>query len=122
MTEIQQEIIKAIKSDIEQKKGDTEEKKESKSETILVEPLKPTNKVEPRSDKKSSHSVSVSSNEDGDKIMKIEQKKQKNKKREKKAAKEEESPTKRVRFDMSKNKVTEFFKHGKVATRVIATK
>lgn len=122
MTEIQQEIIKAIKSDIEQKKGDTEEKKESKSETILVEPLKPTNKVEPRSDKKSSHSVSVSTNEDGDKIMKIEQKKQKNKKREKKAAKEEESPTKRVRFDMSKNKVTEFFKHGKVATRVIATK
>ena len=122
MTEIKQEIIKAIKSDIEQKKGDTEEKKESKSETILVEPLKPTNKVEPRSDKKSSHSVSVSTNEDGDKIMKIEQKKQKNKKREKKAAKEEESPTKRVRFDMSKNKVTEFFKHGKVATRVIATK
>jgi hypothetical protein len=122
LTEIQQEIIKAIKSDIEQKKGDTEEKKESKSETILVEPLKPTNKVEPRSDKKSSHSVSVSTNEDGDKIMKIEQKKQKNKKREKKAAKEEESPTKRVRFDMSKNKVTEFFKHGKVATRVIATK
>jgi len=30
---------------------------------------------------------------------------------------EKEEPEKRVRFDMSKNKVTEFFKHGKVATR-----
>ena len=26
---------------------------------------------------------------------------------------------KRVKFDLSQNKVTEFFKHGKVATRVL---
>lgn len=121
LTEIQQEIIKAIKSDIEEKKEQTKEV--PKSETILIKPASPTKSVELRSDKK----VSMSTNEDGDKIMKIEAVKP-NKKRDKKhkttktPSDPNESPTKRVRFDMSKNKVTEFFKHGKVATRIIATK
>jgi hypothetical protein len=58
-----------------------------------------------------------------DKVMSIsvDNKKKKDKKRTKKEAqietKRDAEPEKRVRFDMTKNKVTEFFKHGKVATR-----
>lgn len=35
------------------------------------------------------------------------------------AENEKEPPAKRVHFDLSQNKVTEFFKHGKVAQRVL---
>jgi hypothetical protein len=50
-----------------------------------------------------------------------------NKKKDKKRKKDKkdhhlekgEEASKRVRFDLSQNKVTEFFKHGKVATRAL---
>jgi len=51
------------------------------------------------------------------------QKKKKQKKRDRmeKPAEpvEGESGEKRVRFDLTQNKITEFFKHGKVAQRVL---
>ena len=46
----------------------------------------------------------------------------KDKKRKKEKSKEVqkgEEPVKRVRFDLTMNKVTEFFKYGKVATRAL---
>ena len=67
-------------------------------------------------------------NKEGDIVMKIEtQKKKKNKKKIKNADKKEVSQEKgktevgkkRVHFDLSQNQVTEFFKHGKVAQRVL---
>lgn len=58
---------------------------------------------------------------DDDEVVEISVPKKKNKSK-KKAAKDKselttsaQAGTKRVRFDLSKNKVTEFFKHGKVA-------
>ena len=50
-------------------------------------------------------------------IHSVKAKKDKKRKRDRSAA-EGEPALKRVRFDLSQNKVTEFFKHGKVATRV----
>ena len=47
-------------------------------------------------------------------------KKRKNKHKQEEQLQDGEEPKKRVRFDMSQNKVTEFFKHGKVATRTLA--
>jgi hypothetical protein len=47
-------------------------------------------------------------------------KKDKKRKKDKNSKIEQgEEPTKRVRFDLSMNKVTEFFKYGKVATRQV---
>ena len=62
---------------------------------------------------------------DGDKVMSISKEtKKKDRKRKNKNKSDEhqkgEEASKRVRFDMSQNKVTEFFKHGKVATRTLA--
>jgi len=61
---------------------------------------------------------------DGDKVMEISKPEKKKKNKKKRAAKQdtadlEGDTRKRVTFDLTKNKVTEFFKHGKVATRVI---
>jgi hypothetical protein len=72
-------------------------------------------------------------NEDGDVVMKIESSKKKKSKKKIKAAEKKEKLDKnggeaepkalcggkRVHFDLSKNQVTEFFKHGKVAQRVL---
>ena len=56
-----------------------------------------------------------------DEVMEIPAKQKKDKKKKKKVSKPAEVSTdKRVHFDMSQNKVTEFFKHGKVATRVLS--
>ena len=63
--------------------------------------------------------------EGADQVMEIPATKKKDKKKKKKSSKPETPETtnsisdKRVHFDMSQNKVTEFFKHGKVATRVL---
>jgi len=57
-----------------------------------------------------------------DEVLQISSKKKqkKLKKREKMEEKPEESNSnKRVRFDLTQNKITEFFKHGKVAQRVL---
>ena len=71
--------------------------------------------------KKDSSKVNTKTNDDGDQVMSI-SKKEKPKKDKKRVKKDKldvaEPPAKKVRFDLSKNKVTEFFKHGKVATRV----
>lgn len=53
-------------------------------------------------------------------IQPIKAKKDKKRKKEKsEPVQKGEAPSKRVRFDLSQNKITEFFKHGKVATRAI---
>ena len=49
----------------------------------------------------------------------VKQKKDKKKKKKVKTPPVQNNTDKRVHFDMSQNKVTEFFKHGKVATRVL---
>lgn len=79
--------------------------------------------------------VETNKDSEGEQIMKIfkpesisKDKKKKDRKRNKReqektsqaeALTKGEEPQKKVRFDMTKNKVTEFFKHGKVATRVL---
>ena len=75
----------------------------------------------------SEREVKIEENKEGDMVMKIDtQKKKKNKKKIKGGEKKEsEEPKqnltgqKRVHFDLSQNQVTEFFKHGKVAQRVL---
>ena len=62
---------------------------------------------------------------DDDEVVEINIPKKKNKSKKKGAQIKNEltatnqSSAKRVRFDLSKNKVTEFFKHGKVAQRTL---
>lgn len=78
----------------------------------------------PSKEMKTSKSVSlistqITEDKEGDKVMNvttIKPKKDKKRKRDKDHMAGEE-PTKRVRFDLTQNKVTEFFKYGKVATR-----
>jgi hypothetical protein len=54
-------------------------------------------------------------------IQSVKTKKDKKRKKDKNSALEKgEEPSKRVRFDLSQNKVTEFFRYGKVATRAFS--
>lgn len=64
----------------------------------------------------------TSKDKDGDQVMSItkETKKKDKKRKNKNKASEEDDAHKKVRFDLTQNKVTEFFKHGKVATRTLA--
>ena len=66
--------------------------------------------------------MSTKTTDEGDQVMSI-SKKEKPKKDKKRVKKDKpdapEPPTKKVRFDLTLNRVTEFFKHGKVATRVM---
>ena len=59
----------------------------------------------------------------GDEVLNIENttigKEKKKKKKNKKRSHEEREGSKKVKFDLSQNKVTEFFKHGKVAQRLL---
>ena len=115
LAEKQEEILEAIKKEKEGEEAkEMEAKPQKKKEAVkLVEELLTQAKT-------SSHT-----NEDGEQVLKITKEKKKSKKRARKEvpAEKKEEPAgeaqKRVRFDMSKNKVTEFFKHGKVATRVL---
>ena len=67
--------------------------------------------------------TTVTTSPEGDEIMHVSKDKNKKKKKHKKEGPEPSSGSqKRVRFDLSQNKVTEFFKHGKVATRTLPSK
>ena len=105
----------------------------TKKEAVSKTPTSPTKK-----DKKTSSGLntaastapssqvttSTNKDKDGDNVMSISKEtKKKDRKRKNKnngvPQKGDDAHNKRVRFDLSQNKVTEFFKHGKVATRAV---
>ena len=121
------EMVKVVK--------DGEIKLVEKSE--IAEKQNPENKFdkvpEVEKEPKQQHPSETVENEDGDLVMKIESSKKKKSKKKIKAAEKKETLDsnggeaepkalcggKRVHFDLSQNQVTEFFKHGKVAQRVL---
>jgi hypothetical protein len=96
----------------------------------LVDKEEATEKVNPEKKvREAEKEIKLEENKEGDVVMKIESsKKKKNKKKIKGGDKNDKAGeaddktltgAKRVHFDLSQNQVTEFFKHGKVAQRVL---